>query len=198
MNRAAAAGLVVLALALVMSGCSPNSHHGAKPPARTVVKTFHAYAGNGDLSIQVADVATGSCWTTSIAVPVTGAYRCISNDRIYDPCFAPAHPVAPIQVACVVTPWSDAEVLRLTGALPRTAPLPGTPRPWAIQLSNGARCVAITGTVPQVNGVDLGFHCADGRDAALVSAAAALAVAEYGAPTATSLRRVTVTTIWRA
>ena len=195
MNRAARAGLVVLVLAL--SACSSNSHHSPTPPNHTLIKTFHAYAANGDLSVQVADIASGSCWTTSIAAPVAGAYRCISEDRIYDPCFAPVHPVAPIQVACVTTPWSDAEVLRVTGRLPNAAPLPGTPRPWAIQLSNGARCVAVTGTVPQVSGVDLGFHCADGRDAALVSGAATLAVAEYGTPTATRLRRVTVTTIWR-
>jgi hypothetical protein len=142
-------------------------------------------------------VATGTCWTTSIAAPVAGAYRCISEDRIYDPCFAPAQLVRPIQVACVPAPWSDAEVLRLAGGLPHSAPLPSTARPWAIQLDNGARCVAATGTVPQVNGVDLGFHCAAGRDAALVSGSAALGVAEYGAPSAAALRRVTVTTIWR-
>jgi hypothetical protein len=195
MKRAARAGLAALVLAFC--ACSSNSGHVAKPPAHTLTKTFHAYAANGDLSVQVADIATGTCWTTSIAAPVAGAYRCISEDRIYDPCFAPAHPVAPIQVACVAAPWSEAEVLRVTGQLPHSAPLPGSPRPWAIQLSNGARCVAVTGTVPQVNGVDLGFHCANGRDAALVSNAASLAVAEYGTPTATALRRVTVTTIWR-
>ena len=196
MTRVARSGLAALALAAVLAGCSSPSHHAAKPPARTVVKTFAAYAANGDLNVQVADVATGTCWTTSIAAPVPGAYRCIAGDRIYDPCFAPAHPVRPIEVACLSAPWADAEVLRLPGALPSAAPLPGNSRPWAIQLSNGARCVATTGTVPQVNGVDLGFHCTDGRDAALVSATA-LAVAEYGAPSAGALRRVTVTTIWR-
>jgi hypothetical protein len=184
-------------LVLALAGCSSKTSHVAAAPTRTVVKTFRAYSGNGDLSVQVADVATGSCWTTSIATPVPGAYRCIAQDRIYDPCFAPAHAVRPIQVACVPAPWSDAEVLRLAGGLPSGAPLPGTARPWAIQLRNGARCVAVTGTVPQVDGVDLGFHCSNGRDAAVVPGAAVLAVAEYGTPGAHALQRVTVTTIWR-
>jgi hypothetical protein len=192
------AALAVALLTLLTSvGCSSGSRPAARASALTVTKTFRAYAPNGDLAVPVGDVATGSCWTTSIAAPVAGAFRCIAENRIYDPCFAPARATPPIQVACLPAPWARAEVLRISGALPRREPLAGSPRPWAIVLANGARCVAATGTVPEVAGVVLGFHCSSGGDAALVPGRGARAMARYGAPTATSLRRVIVTTIWR-
>jgi hypothetical protein len=191
MRRAAATLLVVL----VLAGCSSSNHHAARPA--TVVKTFRAYTGAGDLAVTVGDVATGSCWTNSIAAPVADAYRCISGNRIYDPCFASPRPAGPLEVACLAAPWDQAEVLRLSGALPTSKPLDGG-RPWAIVLGNGARCVAATGTVPQAGGVTLDYHCTDGRDAGLLPRSGALRSAEYGTADGGPLRRVSVTTIWLA
>jgi hypothetical protein len=187
--------LTVLSL-LALAGCSSSVHHAARRPG-TAVRTFQAYDAKGNLTAVVADVAVGSCWTTSVADPVAGAFRCLSGNRIYDPCFAPPHAAAPMEVACVPAPWARAEVLRVTGALPKARPLDGG-RPWALRLANGARCVAATGTVPHAAGVDLGFQCGHGADAGLLPGHAALRTAEYGNPDTGALRRVSVTTIWRS
>jgi hypothetical protein len=187
---------------LVLAGCASHSNHPSQPaahastPTGTVVRTYAAYDASGQLTVEVHDIERGSCWTNSIAAPDDPhAYRCFAGNAILDPCFAP--PTGkPTQVACVATPWSQAEVLQLSRPLPSTSPADGN-RPWAFQLASGARCVASTGTVGEVAGVNLGYHCSDGNDAALVDAAARQVIADYAAPRATSLQHVAVTTIWR-
>lgn len=194
-------------LALVLTGCASHqpAHHqqasthlaGAPaPPSGTVTRTFQAYDAAGNLAVKVSDVATGNCWTTSVAAPVAGAYRCFAGNQILDPCFAPPKTAAPTQIACVANPWSDAVVLTLTSSLPKGIPAGGK-RPWAIELSNGARCVSSTGTVPAIDGVNLDYHCTNGADAALADPAAATVTAQYALPPATTLQPVTVTTMWQ-
>jgi hypothetical protein len=196
MQRTAALLAAVGLLALGLSGCSSGKPHAAGTPA-TAMRTFSAFTAGGDLSVTVADIATGSCWTSSIAAPGSAsAFRCIAGNRIYDPCFAPPHPAKPLQVACLAAPWARAEVLRVP-RLPRTTPIDGG-RPWALVLRNGARCVAATGTVPQIRGVSLGYSCAGGTAAALLPGTAATRSADFGSITGNTLRRVSVTTIWRA
>jgi eukaryotic-like serine/threonine-protein kinase len=199
-------------LALVLAGCaSQHGHAKSGPPAggasqhlttqpRTTTESFRAFSSDGELAIKVGDVASGNCWTTSIAAPSSGAYRCFAGNQILDPCFVPPPTAAktpPTEVACVNTPWSDALVLHLTTALPKPDSAAGVHRPWAFALANGARCVASTGTVPAVRGINLGYHCADGHDASLLDQAAPMVTADYGDPVAQTLQRVTVTTIWR-
>ncbi len=199
---------VLLAFALLAAACAshrPQPQAAGGGPRATVDKSFHPYSANGELAIDVADVATGSCWTTSIAAPASGAYRCIAGNRILDPCFAApttatASKAVRTEVACVETPWSNAMVLHVTGPLPKADPADdgaGSARPWAFELDNGVRCVATTGTVPAVQGVSLGYHCLDGRDAALLDPSATPMTADYGDPQAQSLQPVTVATIWR-
>jgi hypothetical protein len=194
-RRTAALLAVVVMLAAGLAGCSSGKHHAAA--TGTAVKTFHAYNARGDLVVTVADIATGSCWTSSIAaLGSTSAYRCLAGNTIYDPCFAAPHPAQPLQVACLPAPWGRAEVLRVP-TLPQVDPIAGG-RPWALVLSNGARCVSATGTVPQVRGVSLGYSCTGGMAAALVPGTAATRAADFGSPTGSTLRRVSVRTIWRA
>lgn len=203
--RGAAAPLLgFVLLALVLAGCASQQHRtaarhqhaGAAKPRVTTTITFRAYDSAGRLTIKVGDVAKGRCWTTSIAAPVAGAYRCFAANQILDPCFAPPTK-APAEVACVANPWSDAVVLRLTGALPKSSASDYIARPWALRLDGGVRCVASTGTVPSVQGVDLGYHCTNGLDAALLDRNASPQTADYGDPATGTLQPVTVTTIWQ-
>jgi hypothetical protein len=191
-------------LALTLAGCASHrslpagGHSTVAEPQHTVTDTFRPYAADGELAITVHDVASGSCWTTSIAAPARNAYRCFGGgNTILDPCFAAPKKSEPPQVACVASPWSEAQVLTLTEPLP-AAPAGDAPvRPWAFQLATGVRCVASTGTVPAVRGVNLAYHCTDGHDAALVNATAATVTANYGDVATQTLQRVTVTTTWR-
>jgi hypothetical protein len=219
--------VLAVALLGTGAGCARGKTHQAAgsdagatsaSAAGTVVRTFRAYDAAGHLVVAVRDARSGNCWTTSIAAQVPGAYRCLSGNDILDPCFAaptPAHPMParsmparstparstparPVSVACLEDPWSDAVVLHLTAALPAAERPVDAGRPWALELSNGARCVAATGTVPEVRGVDLAYRCGHGRSAALLGAATPSARAEYGDPATETLQPVTVTTIWRA
>jgi hypothetical protein len=179
---------------------------GTAPSATTAVDTFQAYTASGVLSVAVSGAATGSCFTGSIAAPGPDAYRCFAaGNTLLDPCFAPATTAKPTSVACVQTPWSQAVVLTLTAPLPADPPTPGLTRPWALRLHNGARCVAVTGTVPSAGSVNLAYQCTSGYDAALIDPKAPELIAYYGAPepgpaTSTApaaLARVPVDTVWR-
>jgi hypothetical protein len=186
-----------LALVAALTGCASHAGHHAAGSPRTVTRTFHAYDSSGQLAVRVGDVAAGTCWTASIAAPGAHAYRCISQNAILDPCFAPPEPAATPQVACLATPWSAAEVLQVNRPLPPTTQPQRPARPWAIELAHGVRCVVSTGTVPQIRGTDLGYHCTNGWDADLRTLRTARATAYYGNAATHELRVVGVTTIWR-
>jgi hypothetical protein len=190
--------LVTLLVVLLAACASHRQQRSGGTPEHTTVKTFQPYRADGELAVKVADVAVGHCWTTSITAPTSGAYRCIAGNEIRDPCFASPKPTRPVEVACIADPWSRAEVLQVTGALPKPAPGGDAPaRPWALELGNGARCVAAGGMVPQIRGVNLGYHCGSGRDAGKLDTSAPVATAEYGDQRAETLRTVMVTTIWQ-
>jgi hypothetical protein len=186
--------------ALVLAGCasrqSPAAGGGSQQQG-TKTETVHPYDASGQLSIKVADVARGSCWTMSVAAPAPDAYRCFAGNTILDPCFAPTGQAAPTEVACLAAPWSNAEMLTLTAPLPKINPADASVRPWALELGNGVRCVASTGTVPAVQGVNLGYRCTDGAYAGLIDTKSATVTADYGDATAQTVQSVTVTTIWR-
>jgi hypothetical protein len=193
-------GLVLLS-ALLLAGCAskgePTATAGATAPGTATIKV-QPFDRSGQLSVQVAGTVRGQCWTTSIAAPNARAYRCFQGNKILDPCFAPAHVQAPVQLACLPDPWSRAVMLRVNGKLPvpSTGNLPT--RPWAFALSNGTRCVASTGTVPEVAGTNLAYHCADGGNAALGGPDGDTLTAQYAGRADTSLTSMTVTTVWNA
>lgn len=193
------------ALAFLLAGCAHagTTRAGAQPrsaaasaQAATRIESFSAYDASGRLAVKVGESARGSCWTNSVAAPAPDAFRCFAGNNILDPCFARPRAGAPNEVACLATPWSTATVLTLTAPLPK--PDSRAPdRAWAFQLDNGARCVASTGTVPQVQGISLGYHCTDGSDAALRDISAPLVTADYGEAKSQAIQSVTVSTIWR-
>jgi hypothetical protein len=192
--------LAVGALALLLVACaSPTdkSRSVGGQGATTTVRTFAAYDAKGNLTVNVADVSAGKCWTSSIADPRADAYRCWSGNKILDPCFAPSGKAAPNSVACLADPWSDALVLNLTEPLPHVTPVAAGIRPWALQLDNGVRCVASTGMVPSVKGVNLAFRCTNGAAADVVDARATAVTANYGWPKGKTLLQRSVTTMWR-
>lgn len=169
---------------------SPVSWSGA-----TVVTKFSPYSASGALAVAVQDHASGYCWTGSIEVPVAGAYRCLVGNDIADPCFAPPRAGTPPTVACLADPWSAARVVALTRALPGVEPVGNAANPWAVQLANGVRCVAVTGTVQSVEGVSLNLSCPGGTVAGALDNSGPAWHVKYG--TATGLSLVVVVAAWR-
>ncbi len=116
----------------------------------------------------------GSCWTSSIALPRAGAWRCMIGNGIEDPCFSTAD--VSNAVICGANPaTSDAGfLLRLTKPLPPPdAHTSSAPSPWMVQLAIGqgqvpgpyampppmTYCSRMTGTMAMVDGQPVPFSC---------------------------------------
>ena len=103
----------------------------------------------------------GSCWTESIAVTRPGAWRCMIDNAIHDPCFQ----VPPLrgEVVCDANPATNQAgfVLKLTKPLPQTTPPSESPEPWTMLLADGSICQPFTGTMPMVGGDGARWFCYD-------------------------------------
>lgn len=171
-----------------------GAHLTSHRSAATARLTFAPYDSSGKLTVAVTRKATGNCWATSLADPEAAAYRCFAGNQILDPCFARPGTQRGGTVACIADPWSTATVLTLT------KPLPGTSstahRIWAFVRSDGAHCVAATGTVPAVAGRNLPYNCSKGTFAALNGVHDRRVQAVFATLTAKSLSAAFVRTLW--
>ncbi len=163
---------------------------------QTTMKQFAPLDAAGNLTAPAQPGGNGSCFATSITVPLSGVYRCLSGNTIVDPCFAPAHEASPATVVCFADPWSAGTILTLTRALPAYAPDLTEGNPWAVELSTGARCIAVTGTVAALGDVDLSYSCDDGSLAGLTIDSNGAMSAHYGPP-AGPLQTAGVLVAWR-
>jgi len=106
---------------------------------------------------------SGYCWTDSIAVDRRGAWRCMEDNSISDPCFE----VQGLKkaVVCDASPATGQSgfVLKLTKPLPTPSSGPRVKRPWLLKLADRSVCEIETGTMSQVNGVDVPYDCSDSR-----------------------------------
>ncbi len=119
-------------------------------------------------------VREGSCWTSSIALPRAGAWRCMIGNGIEDPCFTT--PEVPNAVICGTRPANSYAgfLMRLTKPLPPPeANPPPAPVPWIVQLAIGPGqvpgpyampppktfCSRMTGTMAIVDGQPVPFSC---------------------------------------
>lgn len=118
------------------SAPSPSSASDAGPAPTTIVTYYPS---------QSAATATqsGNCWTGSIASERSDAYRCMTGNDIYDPCFLDGSQ----SVFCPTdVPPRLGIVLSLIAPLPATgSEEPGQAPAWAFQLANGVTCQVVTG-----------------------------------------------------
>lgn len=106
------------------------------------------------------DVREGSCWTKSIAVSRTGAWRCMVGNSISDPCFTIAGDSK--ELVCGANPALKTRgfVLKLTKPLPKSSIAEPKPEPWLFVLADGSICEAMTATLAPVNGEPARWACA--------------------------------------
>jgi hypothetical protein len=120
------------------------------PAASTKVVKYSANA------INAKKVVKGSCWTSSIASPRADAFRCMSDNEIYDPCFK----IDPSSVGCPTDLAKNAGVVfNLTKPLPPPESPMSTPQAFAMVLQSGATCNRATGTVV----ADYPYYCSGER-----------------------------------
>lgn len=142
MSKIACFALVIVTAALLAPTGAP-----ARPPATQVIDYKPAH-------MKVTATLRGSCWVTSIAVDRRDAYRCMSANEIFDPCFARGAST----VYCPQDLIADrGTAIRLTKSLP-SPNKSARDQAWAMQLKSGDFCTIGTGTiVPRFP-----FYCTQG------------------------------------
>jgi hypothetical protein len=143
----------------------------------------------------------GNCSTGSFLVAGPGAFRCVQDSFIHDPCYldVAAGNAARSVVVCVETPWSPNVLrLRVKGPLdPRYAARPDGP-PWALRLASGRRCVLVAGAAPVAAGRRMNYAC--GRRYLFGSpdrTQPTWRIAQALTPGGAGLRKVAIAAAWR-
>jgi hypothetical protein len=99
----------------------------------------------------------GSCWTGSLAVWRTDAWRCTVGNSIYDPCFS---------LGAGVICGADPVTPTMSFALTLTEPLPAPEVPadtsvyaWVVELADGTTCEIATGATGGVGDERINYFC---------------------------------------
>lgn len=213
-NAAAATALALLVLAAGLTACAGHQRGdrgpaGQPPPGRvpgaagTQLHRFLAFDRGGSPALPVSATESGSCFASSLADPLPGAWRCSTGNTLRDPCFA-ADPavVQPTALLCANDPLGPVVRLVVTTALPpadRRQPAGG--QPWAVRLTGGLRCVSPGGgTRDVVDGQPVTYVCgpagAGGTVVGPLDRGGAPWQADFVPPGATVPTRVSVTDAW--
>ncbi|MEO6886124.1 MAG: hypothetical protein ABI232_07560 [Jatrophihabitantaceae bacterium] len=216
LRRWAVGAVAVLAM-LALAGCgskaqpgTPAGAPGSSSPLATAArvvpvvhyqaptqKVFAPYDESGKLTAQISDTESGSCWTSSIAVPISGVFRCLVANQILDPCFAPANETKPLTVSCFNDPWTaGTKVMLTTAMLPKDVLVLKGGSSWGLELANGARCIVVTGAVPVLDNYVLQYQCDAGAVASLQTAVDGSVSAMYGTSSG-PLTSVAILVQWR-
>lgn len=172
---------------------------------RTNVRYALPYTANGlNPALNVPGRDTGTCDIPSAAsAGRPDAWRCISTGAL-DPCYEnPFDAVEPpIDLACMVSPWSRDVVLFTT-----TAPLPRQkevemanappPPPWALELATGEQCEILTGATAAYAGMRINYGCTgQGSIIGEPDRSQPVWVVNYLPPDGLATELVAVTTAW--
>jgi hypothetical protein len=180
---------------LTVAGCADSASRApAAPPSHTPIPAAQAKVFV-PVSTSAGRTLPGTCWTSSITVHSSAAYRCYAHNTILDPCFAATRTAR--EVTCYADPWTPGTRVLLATALPKPAPLPVT-HPWALELSNGKRCVAATGVVNRIGDLTLLYQCEHGGATGLPTTHAGHTEVRYVAPGSRTAVAVTVSVTWQA
>lgn len=132
----------------VLAGC------GGHRAVTRVVSGVTPFSAEGDLrpGLHVVRTAFGTCGPGSDVLP-NDVYRCGDKNGILDPCWRD-YRSSSAAVACLTEPWSRSVIRLRLAADP--APSRGSvdlkAEPWGIELSSGARCIALQGSHDTVTG----------------------------------------------
>lgn len=104
---------------------------------------------------------SGNCFTSSLAATRADAWRCMSGNAIYDPCFT--IPGKTSAVMCIPDPLDATSFVQmnLTQPLPAHDPIPSQTQPWFLQLADGTECNFLTGATGLVDGDRINYGCSD-------------------------------------
>jgi hypothetical protein len=141
----------------VLAGVSGVAH----AQAGTSVTVYQAFTPHGSVTLQTRS-RSGDCPSGSEATTRRDAWRCFSGNFVYDPCFSSTHDRG--VVVCPEAPWLKRGVeIHLTKPLARAQGNHAAPsqslQPWALELSDGLRCLFADGATNVVEGQRLNYFC---------------------------------------
>ena len=93
-------------------------------------------------------------------------------------------------------PWSPGTKVTLTDPLPTENLILKNGDPWALELTNAARCILITGALPTLGDDVLNYSCDEGAVASLQTSDDGTISVLYGASDG-PLRATAILTAWR-
>jgi hypothetical protein len=140
----------------------------AAAATQTQATIYSAFAASGSPAGHVTGTLRGHCWSGSLATERQDAWRCLSGNLIYDPCFSSAN--AKGIVLCPATgPWSASTIeIKLTSKLPANYGNKGKPStsglPWALVTTQGWKCRLTTGASTVVDGKRANYFCTGTAD----------------------------------
>jgi hypothetical protein len=107
----------------------------------------------------------GNCWTNSIAVTRSDAWRCMAGNQIYDPCFSSHSLKGAVICDANRATGTRGFTVKLTKPLPLRSPQAGgARRPWPFKLADGSTCEIRTGTIAFVAGLEVPYGCSDSSE----------------------------------
>jgi hypothetical protein len=133
---------------------------------RTSTRIYRAFTSTGAPAISVTKTVKGHCFAGSSEANRNDAWRCMSKNLIYDPCFSSSK--ARGIVLCPAAAWSRSGVkIILNRALPTQAGNTRAPStrstPWAMQTFSGIRC-SLHGMGPAISSTVFGrYACRNGK-----------------------------------
>jgi len=109
-----------------------------------------------------SEIKEGHCWVNSISAPRKGAWRCMIESSISDPCFVIN---GSEDLVCDFDPITGDKgfLLKLTEPLPEDTATDyyGQGWGWLIQLEDGITCRFITGATGGINNERINYYCSD-------------------------------------
>lgn len=159
------AGIIFIGAILDADGrAGPATAQQALAP--TQVQLVLPFTAAGSLGLRISARVHGRCVGASVSDSGRpDAWRCMSGNRIYDPCFEGFEQSTAV-VACLESPRASAAVvLTPTGGVPRQVANKGSPLaspPWSLSLGNGASCALLTGATFGLAGVRINYGCTNG------------------------------------
>jgi len=149
------------------SGSTLAPTSSPRVPARTEVRFYEPFGEQGlNPPLQVTRVVGGYCWTGSVVDHTRpDAWRCMASSIIYDPCFE--DPIAFSTMVCAESPWAtDLIELQLTRRLPLGERNDGGGSqnlPWGVELTNGERCLLLSGATAATGTMRWNYGCPSGN-----------------------------------
>lgn len=155
---------LVFALAIAAGGMALSAEAASPPATRIVVYSPFSVTGELSTGISVMKTVTGDCWTASSTSARSDAWRCMSGNLIYDPCYTGAPSSS--WVGCPRDTLGKHIVkLKLTRALgTNTNQALDTNRaaPSRVTLEGGVMCSYVAGVTGTVAGLRLNYGCSNG------------------------------------